>query len=458
MGRGRARAEALAVPGVPFLLALAVRIWWVRHWILPPYGDQPSLERYAARVAHGLFYGTHGAYWPPAFIFFAGGLERLFGTGHAELAVRSADAVLGALCAAVTADLARRLFHHAWAGLAAGLLWALYVPAVYYTDAFLGVTLGTLLLVACCDAAVAYGERPGAARLAAAGVLLGLGTLCKPTELPLIVPMFLQWGLRAERGFAWRFALASAGVALGIALLLNVPWTVRNLAVTGAPVFVDMNGGVNFYIAHNPAATGMFVALGPDNPVLLSGCGYDCPGTGTVALRAGASYFLAHPGADARQAARILRWFWTERDPDIPHFGGLLVRLAALLHDPVPGFGGLRDLALLGAAAWLPRWRRVVLLPLTALGQSAGLALLFFAPRFRLPVEPLLAVSAGWGAVCIASAVARAWRAGRPRSAAGGGTPLPSGRAARRVEVAAAHAGGDGLHAVRGVELAEEVL
>ncbi len=427
-------------PVAAFAVALAIRVYWVRHWILPPYGDQASLERFAGNVAHGLLYGTHGAYWPPAFVFLAGAVERAFGTGHHLLAVRTADAVLGALAAALTADLARRLLRSPPAGLAAGLLWAVYVPAVYYTDAFLAVTLGTLMLLAVCDAGVAYGDRPGGTRLAVVGLLLGLAALTKPTELPLVVPLGLQWGLRGSRGFDWAFALRSAAATLALALVVNVPWTLRNLHVTGAPVFVDMNGGINFYIAHNPRATGEFVDLGPANPVLLRGAGYDAPETGALALRAGVAYFAAHPGADAREAATVLRYFWTMRDPDIATYGGEIYRLAARLRAPAWGFGVVRDLGLLGAAFWARRWRRMAVLPATVLGYCGGLALLFFAPRFRLPVEPLLAISAAWAAVRVSAAVAAEWRRAAPVGAGHGarttgeaavadGPQRPAGRA-----------------------------
>jgi len=168
----------------------------VRHWLLPPYGDQPSLEAFAANVAHGHYYGTRGAYWPPAFVFFAGFVERFFGTAHAYLAVRTADAAVSALCAGVTADLGRRLLRSAEAGLAAGVLFALYAPSVYYADAFLAVTVGTAAFAAAADAIAAYADAPSMPRLLLAGALLGLGALSKPTELPLIVPGFIHWALR----------------------------------------------------------------------------------------------------------------------------------------------------------------------------------------------------------------------------------------------------------------------
>ena len=393
-----------------FLLALLPRVWWVRHWILPPYGDQSSLERFAANVAQGLYYGTHGAYWPPAFIFLAGFVERFLGTGHSFLAVRTVDAVLGAATAVLAADIGRRLTDSRAVGVLAGVLWALYRPGIYYTDAFLSVTLGTLTFLAVIDALLWFRPRPTAWRLVACGVLLGLGTLTKPTELPLIIPAFVYFGLRRPRGFDLRFAaLATAGI-LAVALAVNVPWTVRNLRVTGAPVFVDVNGGVNFYIAHNPRATGEWMNLGNHNPVLARGDGYDRPLTNRLALDAGMRYFLGHPGADLRTGSRVLTLFWGERDPDIAHYGQGLAPLTVALHLPLIGFHLLRDLGLFGVAVLLLRWRRTALLPVTLFGYSLGLALLFFAPRYRLPVEPLLAVAAATALVQLGIWFRQTWQ------------------------------------------------
>ena len=431
-GRGRAAGPARDLcrwwrtarpclyPGAVFLLAFAIRLWWVRHWILPPYGDQPSLEAFAANVAHGHYYGTHGAYWPPAFVFFAGLVERVFGTGHAYLAVRTADAAVSALCAGITADLGRRLLRSPEAGLAAGVLFALYAPSVYYSDAFLAVTFATAAFAAAADAIAAYADAPSTPQLLLAGALLGIGALSKPTEVPLIVPAFIHWALRRRSGFDWRFAGRSAAAALAVALLVVAPWTLRNLRVTGAPVLVDTNGGVNFLIAHNPAADGAWVNLGPANPVLLRGSGYDRPNTDQLAWQAGLRYFLRHPGAGLRQARTVVRMFWGMTDPDIATYGAGLRPVTADLHIPLLRFALLRDLAALGAVGLFLRRRRTALLWVTVLGYCGGYALFFFAPRFRLPVTPLLAVAAAAALQQLAVGWARQWQAAHaPREALG---------------------------------------
>lgn len=394
MAKARAPGRAWAYLAGVFGLALGVRLWWVHHWIVVNYPDQPSLEQYAANVAHGLYYGTHGAYWPPAFIFLAGFVERWFGTGHHFLAVRSADALIGAVGAVLTADIARRLGRSAEAGLIAGLLVALYGPLIYYSDTFLNATLDATMAVAVLDAAVAMGDAPRLWLLALNGVLLGLAALTKPTLLPLIVPAAVHWGLNGGR-HRWRRALLWGTTALMIALAVNVPWTLRNLRVTGAPVFVDDNGGVNLLIAHNPGSDGAWVNLGDHNPVLLKGGGYDRPATNAAAMRAGLRYFIAHPGEDLRQALAVEGGFWTLPDPDIATYGDRLAPIRRDLHLPLVSFRWLYAAGIIGLLTLWRLWRRVLILPLILLGFSGGLGLFFFAPRFRLPMAGLVAVAAG---------------------------------------------------------------
>ena len=404
MGKRLRAGRAAIYLAFVFLLALGIRVWWVRHWIVANYPDQPSLEQYAANVAHGLYYGTHGAYWPPAFIFLAGFIERWFGTGHHFLAVRETNALMGALAALLTADIARRIVRSPEAGLLAGVLAAIFAPAIYYTDTFLNASLDALMLVAVIDATIVMGDAPAPTvrLLTLNGLLLGIATLTKETLLPLIVPSVLYWGTSGNWPHSWRNALVAGTTVLALALLVNVPWTIRNLRVTGSAVFVDVNGGVNFLIAHNPDSTGQWMSLGYNNPVLLRGSGYDRPNTNRHAMEAGLRYFETHPGADIHQALRVFALFWTERDPDLATYGASLAPITRDIHVPLIRFPLLRDLGLLGLLSLIPVWRRGFLIPLTLLGFSGGLALLFFAPRFRLPVTSLLIVSAAAGIVTLA--------------------------------------------------------
>ena len=426
----RARRTPLYM-GFVFLLALGIRVWWVRHWILNNYPDQPSLETYAANVAHGLYYGTHGAYWPPAFIFLAGFVERWFGTGYHFLAVRQTDALLGAIGVLLTADIARRLLRSPEAGLLAGVLAAVFAPAIYYADTFLNATLDSLMLVAVVDAAIALGDAPSTPLLLLNGLLLGIATLTKPTLLPLIVPAVVHWGLAGRWPRRWRGAFGAGAAVLAVALLVTVPWTLRNVRVTGSPVFVDVNGGVNFLIAHNPQSTGQWMALTAHNdPVILLGSGYDRPSTNHYELDAGIQYFETHPGADIHQALKVLHLFWTERDTDLATYAENLAPITRDLHLPLIRFPLLRDLGLLGMFGLIPLWRRGMILPLTLLGFSGGLALLFFAPRFRLPVTALLAICAAAGVVTLVGAVAARVRAARTDAAPSRPDPVSATRTA----------------------------
>ncbi len=85
------------------------------------------------------------------------------------------------------------------------------------------------------------------ARLAAAGVLLGLVTLVRPVTLPL--PLFVLAALALARPGSWLQAARGAAVfALGTAAAV-LPWTARNYVVSGRVVPVNLQAGVVFWAA-----------------------------------------------------------------------------------------------------------------------------------------------------------------------------------------------------------------
>ena len=108
-----------------------------------------------------------------------------------------------------------------------------------------GLPVGDVLLL------IRAADRPGLG-IAAAGVMLGLTALSRPTVLWLPV-VSVAWLLFRQqgRGVALRprgFAIATAFVLAFAAL--QVPWVVRNYRVFGDPIVTTTLGGFNLY-RHN---------------------------------------------------------------------------------------------------------------------------------------------------------------------------------------------------------------
>lgn len=208
-------------------------------------------------VAEGAYHsdGTL-AFWPPGLPL---ALAPLLALG---LPARFAVLVLGvAAFVASAVGLARlvgRLGAPAWAGLAAWMLalWPTHVLCA-------GLPEKELLVIAILPwaverAIVAY--RGSWAAAATAGVLMGLAVLVQPS-LQLLPPAAALLAAVLSRRVSVK-GLGATSIAVIAMLAVVSPWTVRNLTVLGAPVFVSTNGGDVLYRANNELATGAYTPAG----------------------------------------------------------------------------------------------------------------------------------------------------------------------------------------------------
>ncbi len=131
-------------------------------------------------------------------------------------------------------------------------LWTGGVFAVYLSEMFITTTYSMAsepLFAACLSVylvlLIRAVDRPGLGSAVAAGAMLGLTTLARPTVLYLPV-VSIAWIL---------FRLRSRGLGLSLAFALAftaalVPWTLRNYRVFGDPIVTTTLGGFNVY-RHN---------------------------------------------------------------------------------------------------------------------------------------------------------------------------------------------------------------
>lgn len=87
------------------------------------------------------------------------------------------------------------------------------------------------------------------------GVLYGIQLALRPDVVFAIV-LFGLW-IVSNLGFK-RKNIRGYALSIFIALLMILPWTIRNYQVFGTFVLVSSNGGYNFYIGNNANATGEF--------------------------------------------------------------------------------------------------------------------------------------------------------------------------------------------------------
>jgi tetratricopeptide (TPR) repeat protein len=446
-----------------FLLALVVRLAYA-HQIR----DLPTLhalvmdaERYDREAREILDHG----WWPSQVFFQAPLYPYLLAvvyalSGRSVAAVRLLQAVLGAATAVLAAVAAARLTgpdpsaetaaRGAWgqrqaqtAGMA-GLLAALYAPAVFYTPLLLK-TVPILFLEA---AAAVFllphggpGPRVSPWRACWAGLALGTAALLQENLL-LLAPAAALYLLVAEPAAARRSLprASLAAVALVVAAVLPaVLVMVANYRVGGELMAASPRGGMNFYIGNHRGASGIYVPLSngsqrpdymfPDGQRLAAlwqarDSGRAVTPASITPARASAIFWResgreidADRLAWARLMLRKTRLFWNSYEiPDAEGFRVTRYESTVLRFDPVV-FGLVAPLAAVGLVA---AWRRggaarraALLLALCAVTTWLTVVLFFVLGRYRLAVVPFLLPLAGAGALELIEIGGRGVRRGR---------------------------------------------
>ena len=218
-------------------------------------GDAVSYDAWAQGIAAGNWLGNDVFYQAPLYPYFLGAL--FFVVGHNLIAVRVVQALLGALSCGLLSLAATRLFGTR-AGLTAGLLLAIYAPAVYFDALIQKTTLDSVLLCGLL-AVLASSQRVTTIRSLGLGILLGALALTRENTL-LFVPLVGAWlWWRTDRGFRPLAALAG-----GIALLL-VPVALRNFSIDGNIHVTTSQFGTNLFIGNSATANGGYVPLRNDH-------------------------------------------------------------------------------------------------------------------------------------------------------------------------------------------------
>ena len=262
-----------------FVLAFVVRgIYFLELWSSPLFavlvGDGRQYYAWAAEIAGGEWLGREAFYQAPLYPYAMAVLGRVFG---AELwPIRLLQLFLGSASCVLLAVAGRRFFSYP-VGLVAGLLLALYPPAIYFdgliqkTSFSLFFTTALLALVATLGAAprnpasglfggaprVTNGRGPWVSMLLA-GIVLGALALTRENAL-ILLPVVAAWVILQKDTRSRRVAWAGS-FCLGVALVL-VPVGVRNLVVADEFLPTTSQLGTNFFIGNNAEADGRYQPL-----------------------------------------------------------------------------------------------------------------------------------------------------------------------------------------------------
>jgi hypothetical protein len=409
--------RALGILATLLAAGALVRVVWVIGWASEPVGglNDPALYRHLAeRIAegHGFTYaGEHPgptAYYPPGYPYVLGALTWLIRLlpGPAPTIFGIAvglNVVLSVLTIAVVFELGRRLVSVP-VGLAAAGALAFWPNAVIHTGLILTETLflflfTLMLLVALATAAVA--RRPGPARMLTTGLLLGATGMVRPISF-VVAPLFLLLWWRDGA----RVALRRMAVVGAAALVLVLPWSVRNTVRMEAPVLISTNLGDNFCIGNNPQATGGYDLARPCFQGLHAG---DRPESETerqsTTFRRAWDYIREEPVEAVLHLPAKVRYA-LDRDSDglwaSTDYGGHQVFTPTNFERvKVVGDAYYAVVGILGAVGAVLLWRsgqptgRRRFFLLAAVVQLVPVLVTFGDPRFKMPLYPAMAVGAG---------------------------------------------------------------
>jgi 4-amino-4-deoxy-L-arabinose transferase-like glycosyltransferase len=244
------------------LLALGVFAFGLRYAALErvfpvkPLGDEVYYAVVASNLANGrghVYTENSRALRPPAHAYLLSQVVEADrpvrwpeGPGRPVLDIEALrpilnlQVVVGTLLVLATALLGRVLFDPR-TGFVAGLLAALYPTFIAYSHYLFSETLFAALVMTGL-AGVALGARRGGLGLAAlTGLVFGVATLTREVALPVAGVGALWWVLEAGPG-ARRAAAGRGAVLLACAVLVVLPWTVRNHALLGRAIPVSTVG------------------------------------------------------------------------------------------------------------------------------------------------------------------------------------------------------------------------
>jgi len=297
--------------GAIAVVALGIRIAFVVVVApqVPRLGDASAYHLLAEHLAHGggyirpfddllLHLQRPTAEYPPLFPVLLSLPARL--GAHSVEQQRIFLAFVGAATVALVGLLGRRVVSPA-AGLTAAALAAVY-PMLFLGEATLmAESLYVLLVTGVLVLAYRAYDEPRPARFVALGVAIGLATLTRAEGILLGIVVTVPLGLML-RDLTSRERMARVAIAIGVAVALIAPWTIRNALRLHAFVPVSNNvatlvDGANCDATYGGSQVGLW-----RETFTGSGTGSGAP-SGTQATDCFAGFDIADPHFDEAKAA-----------------------------------------------------------------------------------------------------------------------------------------------------------
>lgn len=420
MVRPRACREYYVWAGCIFGAAILLRLAYLSDLRALPFFDHPVMDAsyhdtWAREILAGKISRGEPFFRAPLYPYL---LALLYGISKGSyLAPRLAQMILGSLTSLMAFLLARRYFGRL-AGVLAGLACAAYPTLIYFDGELLTESLFIFLSMLGLLLVESARDTDRRSLWLGAGVVFGLAMVTRP-NIALFVPVAVAGALIFSR----RRLLAGVLITVGLLIPL-APVTIHNYAVSREFIPLVWQGGLNFYLGNNAAATG-WSATSPEIRKDWYGGYADMiaiprqslgrtPTFGEVSdywKAKGLAFMRQQPVNWLRLTARKIGIFWNRMElPNNQDFN--FMRLYSwVLRNPLVTFGSAAPLALVGLFAFRRRARRLYFLYGLLLTSFAGTVAFFVCDRYRLPFVPPMLVLAGGSLGCLVAAIRQRRRA-----------------------------------------------
>jgi len=343
------------------------------------FADERDYDSIATSLLAGDGFSLRGepsAFRPPGQIIFLAGIYAL--AGHRPLVAELVQAVLLALVPFAVYALGRRATSQPFVPEIAAALAAMHPGLAYASATVYPVSLTAAALAGGTWLAADVAWR-GIGRAALAGLALGVAGAATPYFVPL--PVLIAFVIHRRTG-----ALAAVVLALS-GLLPAAAWMTRNALVLGAPT-LGTNGGYNLALGANDRATFRSGNWIEPDPIDQAAAGSELARDAEWA-RAARRWIIAHP----------VRWLELAVGRALAVLDSVGKPRTAGLHDnpwaKLVGWAMLPWIVFGLAGLWIDRRvpeARIVALAFLLVLASASATIV--KPRFRFPVDPLLAIFA----------------------------------------------------------------
>jgi 4-amino-4-deoxy-L-arabinose transferase-like glycosyltransferase len=372
--------------------------------ILP--GDLGAYDRWANRIVENGWLGKDIFYQDPLYPYFLAFFYKVIGRDF--FWIYMIQAFMGACTSLLLIMLGHKVFNRS-AGIFAGLLYALYGPAIYFDGLLLKVTLSAFLLTLSIYLFLAKELKEVSLGHYLSGLFFGLACLTRANFLLLLPVIFIATLVHKNAILKKRFGMAVL-FFIGVLTALG-PIVARNYVVGNDLVLTTAQAGQNFYIGHNPDANGTYILLPFVRPDPLheqedfkkeaekrTGRKLSSSEASRYWLQQGLDFIRDQPLLDLKLTGKKLLLFINNYEIPDNHNFYFHQRYSKILQILPVSFGLLAPFFLLGLLGMLFERRTApVLLFFIQVVYIFSIILFFVFSRYRMVVLPLFCLSAGYG-------------------------------------------------------------